>query len=262
LLRELDQRGNKFDMDASKQKIAIVTGGASGLGLAIAKKFTTQNIYCIVIGRDSEKLTAAKLMLGEHCNTIAYDLSNLSGIPDLINKIYIQYGSIDILVNNAGINLKKSMTELTDAEFQNIIHTNLTSVFVMSREVVKVMRTSKSGVILNISSMAAQYGIPLVAAYSASKTGIEGLTRAMAVELAVDGIRVNCIAPGFIATNMSAKALDSDPERKRKVLSRTPMGKLGTPEDIADAAYFLTGLNASFITGTVLPVDGGNSIGF
>lgn len=249
-------------MNTPTQKIAIVTGGASGLGLAIARKFTAQNIFCILIGRNSEKLEEAKKELGKNCSTLSYDLGTLAGIPELIGNISKQYGRIDILVNNAGINQKKSMVDVTDAEFQSVIHTNLTSVFVISREVIKVMQQAKHGVILNISSMAAQYGLPYVAAYAASKTGIEGLSRTMAVELAADGIRVNCIAPGFIATNMSATALDSDPERKRKVLSRTPMGKLGAPEDVADAAYFLTASESSFITGVVLPVDGGNSIGF
>lgn len=249
-------------MNTSKQKIAIITGGASGLGLAMARKFTAQNIFCILIGRDAEKLDAARNMLGKNCSTISFDLNNLSGIPELIAGIAQQHGPIDILVNNAGINQKKSMVDVTDAEFQSIIHTNLTSVFVISREVTKVMQRAKQGTILNISSMAAQYGLPYVAAYAASKTAIEGLSRTMAVELAADGIRVNCIAPGFIATNMSSTALNSDPERKQKVLSRTPMGKLGTPEDVADAAYFLTAAESSFITGVVLPVDGGNSIGF
>jgi NAD(P)-dependent dehydrogenase (short-subunit alcohol dehydrogenase family) len=124
------------------------------------------------------------------------------------------------------------------------------------------MKERHSGAILNISSMAAQYGIPLVIAYSAAKAAVEGMTRAMAVECSPEGIRVNCIAPGFIKTKMSGKALDNDPERKRKVLSRTPMGRLGTPEEVADAAYYLVSEEASFITGVVLPVDGGNLIGF
>jgi NAD(P)-dependent dehydrogenase (short-subunit alcohol dehydrogenase family) len=110
--------------------------------------------------------------------------------------------------------------------------------------------------------MASQYGIPKVIAYTASKSAIEGMTRAMAVELSPKGILVNCIAPGFIATDMSAKALNSDAERKNKVLSRTPLGKLGDPSDVAEAAYFLASGNAGFLTGVVLPVDGGNSIGF
>ena len=110
--------------------------------------------------------------------------------------------------------------------------------------------------------MAAQYGMPKVIAYTASKTAIEGMTRAMAVELSPNGIRVNAIAPGFIVTAMTSAALNSDPERKAKVFSRTPMGDMGQPADIADAALFLAGDAAKYITGVVLPVDGGNSIGF
>ena len=118
------------------------------------------------------------------------------------------------------------------------------------------------GSIINISSMASRYGIPKVIAYTASKSAIEGMTRAMAVDLSPKGIRVNCIAPGFIETDMSAKALNNDPERKNKVLSRTPLGELGQPSDIGDAAAFLASDAAKYITGVVLPVDGGNSIGF
>jgi NAD(P)-dependent dehydrogenase (short-subunit alcohol dehydrogenase family) len=110
--------------------------------------------------------------------------------------------------------------------------------------------------------MASQYGIPKVIAYTASKSAIEGMTRAMAVELSPKGIRVNCVAPGFIATDMSAKALNNDPERKNKALSRTPMGVLGNPSDVGDAVLFLASDAARYITGVVLPVDGGNSIGF
>jgi len=124
------------------------------------------------------------------------------------------------------------------------------------------MKETGGGSIVNISSMAAQYGMPKVVAYSASKTAIEGMTRAMAVDLAQYNIRTNCIAPGFIKTKMTAKALDSDPPRKEKVFSRTPMGKMGLPEDIADAVFFMCSKEAKFVTGTVLPVDGGNSIGF
>jgi NAD(P)-dependent dehydrogenase (short-subunit alcohol dehydrogenase family) len=110
--------------------------------------------------------------------------------------------------------------------------------------------------------MASQYGIPKVIAYTGSKSAIEGMTRAMAVELSPAGIRVNCIAPGFIETAMSAKALNNDPERKKKVIGRTPMGHLGNPLDVADAAYYLSSESAKYITGVILPVDGGNSIGF
>jgi len=246
----------------TKKRVAIVTGGGSGIGLAIAETFVKNNIQTIIVGRDAAKLDAAKQKLGEACVPFVCDLSNLSSIPALVEKVISEFGQIDILVNNAGINMKKEFTEVSDEEFQNIILTNLTAVFSLSREVVKEMLKIKSGSIINISSMAAQYGLPKVIAYSASKTAIEGMTRAMAVELSPQGIRVNCIAPGFIATDMSSKALNGDKERKDKVFSRTPMGVLGQPADIGDAALFLASDSAKYITGVVLPVDGGNSVGF
>jgi len=243
-------------------KTAIITGGASGLGLATAKKFVENNIKTIIVGRNEENLAAACKNLGRLCSYKVFDLNNLKDIPTLVDEITGEHGQVDILVNNAGINKKKPFTDVADEEFQQVILTNLTSVFVLSREVVKTMLPKQSGCVINISSMAAQYGIPYVIAYTASKTAVEGMTKAMAVELSPAGIRVNCVAPGFIETNMSAKALDNDPQRKQKVLSRTPMGKLGLPEDVAEAVFYLASNAAKYLTGVVLPVDGGNSIGF
>ena len=244
-------------------KIAIVTGGGSGIGLAIAEKFVQAGIGTVIIGRDEQKLQAAKEKLGDLCYPVSSDLSQLSGIPALVNGIMEEHGRIDVLVNNAGINLKKNFTEVTDEDFQRIIQTNVTAVFALSREVVKCMLEKEvKGSIINISSMASQYGIPKVIAYTASKSAIEGMTRAMATELSPQGIRINCIAPGFIATDMSAKALNGDPERKAKVMGRTPMGFMGSPADIGDAALFLASDASKYITGVVLPVDGGNSVGF
>lgn len=249
-------------MSTNNKRVAIVTGGGSGIGLAIAEKFISENIQTVIVGRDEEKLKAAKEKLGEYCYPMICDISNLSSIPLLVENVIKQFGQIDILVNNAGINMKKDFTEVTDEEFQSIITTNLCSVFSLSREVVKYMLLKGSGSIINISSMAAQYGIPRVIAYSASKTAIDGMTRAMAVELSPNGIRINAIAPGFIETAMTAKALNTDPERKQKVFGRTPMGYMGQPSDIGDAALFLATDAAKYITGVILPVDGGNSIGF
>lgn len=246
----------------SIKKIAVVTGGGSGLGFAIAQKFTENGITTIIAGRDKEKLNKAKETLGALCYAISCDVSDLKSVPAFVQDIIARFGQIDILVNNAGINMKKDFTEVTDEEFQNILTTNVTAVFTLSREVVKHMLEKKAGCIINISSMAAQYGLPKVIAYSASKTAIDGMTRAMAVELSPKGIRVNAIAPGFIYSAMTAKALDSDPERKAKVFGRTPMGHMGQPEDIGNAALYLAGDAAKYVTGVVLPVDGGNSIGF
>jgi NAD(P)-dependent dehydrogenase (short-subunit alcohol dehydrogenase family) len=243
-------------------QIAIVTGGAAGLGLAITKKLVARGIHVVMIGRNEDQLKAAAEEFGKLCSYRKFDLRNLKDIPALIDDIALQFGKIDILVNNAGINMKKPFVEVTDEDFASVIHSNLAAVFSISREVVKKMIPLQAGCIVNISSMAAQYGIPKVIAYSAAKTGIEGMTRAMATELSPMGIRINCIAPGFIKTAMSAKALDADPERKHKVFSRTPMGKMGEPDDIAEAVYFLCSAGAKYITGVVMPVDGGNSVGF
>jgi len=243
-------------------KVALVTGGGSGLGKAIAQKFTAAGIITIIAGRQADKLEAVKNELGELCHTRVCDLNKLETIPAFVADIEAAFGRIDLLVNNAGVNQKKAFTEVTDEEFQQVLTTNLCAVFALSREVVKVMLKQGSGSIINVSSMAAQYGIPKVIAYTASKTAIEGITRAMAVELSPHGIRVNAIAPGFIYSDMTAKALDSDPERKAKVFGRTPMGKMGNPEDIGEAALFLATDASRYITGVVLPVDGGNSIGF
>ncbi len=243
-------------------KIAIVTGGTSGIGLAIATKFVEQKITTIVTGRDEQKLRETEKLLGKLCVPLQMDVTDLDHIPRHISKILAKFGRIDILVNNAGINLKKDLVSVTNEEFQQVILTNLTGVFAISREVSKAMIRQKKGYILNISSMAAHYGLPKVIAYSASKAAIEGMTRSMAVELSPLGILVNCIAPGFIKTKMSSKALNNDPDRKQRVLKRTPMGKLGLPEDVANTAYFLVSEENAYITGAVIPVDGGNSIGF
>jgi NAD(P)-dependent dehydrogenase (short-subunit alcohol dehydrogenase family) len=249
-------------MTQHSNRIALITGGASGIGLAIAEKFVQDNILTIIIGRDSKKLETAKQQLGSLCHPITQDLDDLATLPALVQGIIDKYSRIDILVNNAGINMKKDFTEVTDEEFDRILHTNVKGIFALSREVVKTMIPNGKGNIINISSMASQYGIPKVIAYTASKSAIEGMTKAMAVELSPMGILVNCIAPGFIATDMSAKALNGDAERKQKVLSRTPLGRLGEPADIGDAALFLASARAKYLTGVILPVDGGNSIGF
>ncbi|OYV86678.1 MAG: hypothetical protein B7Z63_03625 [Ignavibacteriae bacterium 37-53-5] len=183
-------------------------------------------------------------------------------MPELVATVKSNVGEIDVLVNNAGINMKKDALDVSVEEYENIIKTNQTAVFALTQVAGRSMVTRGSGSVIMISSMGSQYGIPKVVAYTASKSAIEGMTRALAVEWSRAGVRVNCIAPGFIRTAMSSTALDSDPERKIRVLSRTPIGRLGEPSDIAEAALFLASSRAKYITGVVLPVDGGNSIGF
>jgi NAD(P)-dependent dehydrogenase (short-subunit alcohol dehydrogenase family) len=220
------------------------------------------HIRVILIGRNKAALDAACAELGVLAVSRCFDLADLSGIPTLVAEIKKIWGTPDILINNAGIHLKKPLLETTDAEFQQVVQTNQTAVFALSREVARTMAEQGRGSIIHISSMASQYGIPNVVAYTASKAAVEGMTRAMAVELAPLGIRVNCIAPGFIATAMSARAMDSDPARRERVLARTPLHRFGTPEEVAETAFYLAGDGATYVTGTVIPVDGGNSIGF
>jgi NAD(P)-dependent dehydrogenase (short-subunit alcohol dehydrogenase family) len=251
--------GNPFNLTG---KTAVITGGGRGLGFAIAEAMVQNGAEVIITGRNEDLLKESAEKLGDKCTYHVFDLNNIEDIPAFTETIERIHGQIDILVNNAGINYKKELPYVTDEEYEQVIKTNQTAVFVLSREFSKKMIERKSGNIIMISSMASQYGIPKVIAYSASKSAVEGMTRAMAVELSPLGIRVNCIAPGFIETDMSAKALNTDPERKQKALSRTPMGKLGKPSDVGNAAVYLSSDAACYVTGVVLPVDGGNSIGF
>lgn len=245
-----------------KEPVAVITGGASGIGYAIAKKFVDNRIKTVIIGRNATRLKIACETLGDHATFIVCDLNELSELPGIVLKIHDLYGKIDILVNNAAIHLKKPLYDVTDDEFQSIVLTNQTAAFCLTREVAKVMKVQGSGSILNISAVASRYGLPEYIAFTASKSAIEGMTRAMAVELGESGIRVNCISPGFIRTNASKAALEKDPDWKIKAISRTPLHRLGKPGEVADVALFLVSPQASFITGVVLPVDGGNSIGF
>ena len=241
---------------------ALITGGATGIGLAIGKAFVEAGARIVMVGRRREVLEEAARSLGPDAAFRVCDLSKLAEIPPLIDDLEKEGGPFDILVNNAGINLKKPALDLSDEEFDRILQTNLHGLFAITRAVLRPMVARKRGVILNISSMAAIYGLTKVAAYGSSKSAVTGLTRNLAAEFGAEGIRINSIAPGFIYSEMTAKALDSDPERKKRVFDRTPMARMGQASEIASAALFLCSEAASFVTGVNLPVDGGNSIGF
>jgi NAD(P)-dependent dehydrogenase (short-subunit alcohol dehydrogenase family) len=244
-------------------KRALVTGGGTGIGYAIAQAFTHAGASVVISGRREDVLREAAQGLGERCGYQAFDVTDVAAIPAAVRSAEDRYGPIDILVNNAGINMKKPAMEVTDGEFARVLQANLNGLFAVTREVVRGMTArGKGGCVLNISSMTAIYGLPKVPAYSASKAAVLGLTRQLAVELAPVGVRVNAISPGFIFSEMTAKALDADPERKGRVMARTPMARMGRAEEVATAAVFLCSDAASFITGVNLPVDGGNSIGF
>lgn len=245
-----------------KNKLAVITGGGAGIGLEIARCMISAGAKVVITGRTESRLQEAVANLGAQAFYAVNDVTQLNTLEGLIAEIESLHGPVDILVNNAGINMKKPALEVTDHDFAQIIETNLTAVFSLTRVVAKRMVERQSGSIIMISSMAAYYGIDRVVAYASSKSGIEGMVRVLASDLSKFNVRVNAVAPGFIETNMMKTAFGSDPDRMNKALNRTPMAKFGKPEDIGWAVVFLASEAASYITGVSLRVDGGNAIGF
>lgn len=243
-------------------KIALVTGGGSGIGFYIAQCLAQAGAQLVITGRREEVLKEALPKLGAHARYFVNDITDLKSLPALIEAIEAEVGEIDILVNNAGINMKKHAVEVSDEDFDRVIQTNLHAVFSITRECGKRMVERKRGSILMITSMAALYGIDRVVAYTASKSAVGGMVKALTTEFSPYNVRVNAIAPGFIETPMMLTAMNGDPSRRDKAMDRTPMGTWGKPDDIGWAAVFLSSEAAKFITGVSLPVDGGNSIGF
>ena len=243
-------------------KLALITGGGSGIGFDIARCMVQAGATVVITGRREQPLQEATATLGDRAHYVVNDVTERSLLDGLVEQIEVAHGPIDILVNNAGINMKKPALEVTDEDFDRIVHTNLNSVFSLTRACARRMMARQRGSIIMISSMAAYYGIDRVAAYAASKSGVEGMVKVLASEFSGNGVRVNAIAPGFIETAMSKTAMGGDPDRFARAMRRTPMGKFGQPDDIGWAAVFMASDAAKYITGVSLPVDGGNSIGF
>ena len=243
-------------------KTALITGGGTGIGYAIAQKFIEAGSRVIITGRTKEVLKKAKNELGDQCHLIVHDIGDRSGIPNLVKHIEQEIAPIDILVPNAGVHLKKPPLEISDDEFDHVLNIHLKSTFTLVRECAIGMKERGKGSIIFISSMAGLFGISNVAAYGTAKTAIIGMMRHLAQDLSDSGIRFNTIAPGWILTDMMKKAVFADETRKNKILNRTPMNQFGEPEDIGNAALYLASDAAKFVTGAVLPVDGGANIGF
>ena len=248
-----------FRLDGQR---ALITGGGAGLGLAIARAMLESGAGVVLTGRTEQTLRNASGGLGERAHYVVHDVTDLPAIPALIEDIERRLGPLDILVSNAGNHLKKPAVETADAEFADVIATHLSGAFALSRECGRRMMERGRGSIVLVLSMAALFGIPQVSAYTAAKTGLLGLTRGLATEFSPHGVRVNAIAPGWIDTAMTRAAHEGDPARRAKVLQRTPLGRLGDPADVGYAAVYLCSPAARFVTGIVLPVDGGASIGF
>jgi gluconate 5-dehydrogenase len=250
---------NPFSLEG---ETALITGGGTGLGFGIATSFVQAGARVVLVGRRTDVLKSAVKQLGDAAAFEPHDVTQLDRASDLVKRVTDRVGRISLLVNNAGIHLKKQAVDTTPAEFNSLLQTHVTAAFSLTRAVLPDMMQRRHGSILFIASMASLFGIPLIAAYAAAKSAHLGLVRTLAVEVSPHGVRVNAIAPGWIDSDMMRKALDTDPERSKKVLSRTPMNCFGTAEDIGLAATYLCSPAARFVTGVVLPVDGGVSIGF
>lgn len=239
-------------------KVAIVTGGTRGIGFAIVKKFLEEGAIVSVWGSREESVTKALAKLKEEnpgwkVNGFWPTLTDAAQVAQATEKVKEAFGRVDILVNNAGVSARESIYTYDPEQFKNTIDLNLNAVFYCSQAAAKIMKEQGGGVILNTSSMVSLYGQPSGSAYPASKFAVNGLTHSLARELGKDNIRVNAVLPGITKTDMVAAL----PEAMIAPLIRTiPLGRVGEPEEVAEAFVFLASDRASYITGAVLSVDG------
>lgn len=239
-----------------KNKTAVVTGGTRGIGLAIVKKYLENGANVAVAGSRKEtvdKALAALTEYGDRVMGIWPDLCDPEAVAEAFASVKDRYGSLDILANNAGISSRTSLYDYTIEEFSKIVDVNLKGVFVCSQAAARIMKPQGGGVIINTSSMVAEYGQPAGCGYPATKFAVNGLTRSLARELAKDQIRVNAVAPGVTKTDM-VEALPK--EMVERISAGIPLGRVGEPVDIANAFLFLASDMASYVTGVTLRVDG------
>jgi gluconate 5-dehydrogenase len=247
---------NRFSLD---ERVALVTGASRGLGFAMAKALAEAGATVVLNGREARTLEEKADDIraeGWQAETAAFDVTDHAAVAVAIQDIKQRHGGLDILIANAGIQHRRPLTEFATEDFQRVIDTNLTAVWVLAREAAKVMLPQKMGRIIITSSISAISARPTISAYVASKGAVTALTRALAVELGPQGITVNAIAPGYIATEMNS-ALIENKEFTDWVGKRTPAGRWGQPADLGGAAIFLASDAAAYVNGVLLPVDGG-----
>jgi len=242
-----------------QNRIAVITGASRGIGKAIALELAIAGATIALVARDEAKLTETASeanRLGAEASVFVADVTQEDDVLALEHKIRSCFGHVDILINNAGINTRKPLVEFTLDEWRNLLDTNLTSIFLMCRSIIPLMRGREYGRIINLASTMSHVSLAGRSAYSASKAGILGLTRALSLELAEYGITVVAISPGPFATELNA-TLMNNVDLSRQILSRVPLGKWGDVRDIAKLTRFLCSPHGSFITGTDILIDGG-----
>jgi NAD(P)-dependent dehydrogenase (short-subunit alcohol dehydrogenase family) len=240
-------------------RTALITGGSRGLGEAMAVALAASGASIALVARDVarlEKVKAAIVGSGARAEFFAADVTNEQEVVSTCEAVKKALGPVDILINNAGTNIRKKITDFSLAEFRSVIDSSLTSTFLMSRGVVPHMRGRGYGRIINMTSIMSHVSLPERTAYSSAKAALLGFTRALALELAPEGITVNGISPGPISTDMNA-AVMSNPEANRQFLASLPVGRWGKVEEIGALACYLCSEAAGFITGTDILIDGG-----
>lgn len=241
-------------------KIAIVTGSGQGIGRVIARTFAEAGADLVIadIRMDTAEATATDIRsLQRKAFTIQVDVRDKNQVDEMVTKTIEKFGCIDILVNNAGFgHMTVPLVEMNEEEWDKCVTLNLKSTFLCCKAVSRVMMRQKRGTIINMASMAALGAYPMGANYSAAKAGIKNLTETLAVELGPYNIRVNALAPGVIETQLTAELYERRPELKIQRLKNIPLGRLGTPEDVANVALFLASDASSYISGETIPIKG------
>jgi 2-deoxy-D-gluconate 3-dehydrogenase len=243
-----------FDLSG---RVAVVTGANTGIGQAIAIALATAGASIVAVGRSSmEETQSAVRAAGAGFHVIKADLGTIEPVKAIVAETIATFGALDILVNNAGIIRRADAIDFTEADWDAVMDVNLKTTFFLSQAAARHMLTRGSGKIINIASLLSFQGGIRIPSYTASKSGLAGLTRLLACEWAGKGINVNAIAPGYFVTNNTA-ALREDPERSAGILARIPAGRWGKPAELGGAAVFLASHASDYVHGTVLPVDGG-----
>ncbi len=241
-------------------KISIITGAANGIGQACARLFAEQGAKVVLADiqdAPGQALAQELQAQGQQASYVHCDVGRKADVDALVQQVLALHGRVDVLVSNAGIFKASPFLEVSESDFDEVLRVNLKGAFLMGQAAARAMKASGGGAIVHMSSVNGVMAIPEIASYNVSKGGINQLTRAMALALADDGIRVNAVAPGTIATELARKAVLTSDAARTKILSRTPMKRLGEPEEVARTVAFLASDASSYITGEILTVDGG-----
>ena len=248
------------DLFTLKDKVALITGGSGDIGMAIATAFAHAGAHLALNGKNASKLQARRATfegLPVRVETFAADVSEVEAAHKLAHDVVASFGRVDILVNCAGINYRKPILEFSEAEYEKIMAVHLRAAFFLSQAVAPFMIAQGGGKIINIGSATIRIGLADVSVYGMAKAGLDALTRSMAVEWAEHNIQVNCLAPGFLMTELTREGLWGNERRSRWLLERIPMRRPGLPEEMAGVALLLASRASSYLTGQTIYVDGG-----